>query len=339
MKPLADDQLLENLFEDFEEKKEEKKEKNNGGKKWWKKWWKNIFFKFLYLLILLIIIGAIYYFFIMKKTENNTITSPIISTPITSTPLTVKEEIKEEIKVEIKEMTALGSIDAEYNNFSPLFVDVSWKWNTASRFSNTWGENNLKVSGDNTIIVSYPKWSYKPSWNVVGGAWFLYDIGQSTDSAQLDFNIELDPKFNFVKWGKIAGLCGGNCPRGLDGNMEWFSTIFSWKRWGLLDMNIIYPGSKSYGVNLWEAIWVLVPWNKYKLSQRITLNTPGKADGVLVIYVSGQKVFEKRNYVFRNTQEVKINGLIFSSFFWWSDVSWSTPVDTFIKFSNFTLSK
>jgi hypothetical protein len=86
-------------------------------------------------------------------------------------------------------------------------------------------------------------------------------------------------------------------------------------------------------------MWVLTPWKKYKLSQRITLNTPGKADGVLEIYISWKKMFEKRDYVFRNTDSVKINGLIFSSFFGWSDISWATPKDTFINFSNFTLTK
>jgi hypothetical protein len=78
---------------------------------------------------LLLLIFGIYYFFILNNISNKQVDKNINS-QILPEPT---------VDLEKKEIgTNLGSVQPEYNNFSPLFADISWQGNTINRFSKTW---------------------------------------------------------------------------------------------------------------------------------------------------------------------------------------------------------
>lgn len=328
---MKDDELLEELFEDFHWEKVQDttnhqviKDKENTVKN-----------KIIFFIILLLAMISGYLVYIYSFWGVNT--SQHIATG--EHPSQVAQNINSSDKVD--ESTYIDKSYEENlddkNEFSDFFQDESWNTNDASKFSSTWWEQNIELLSSKAIKLHYPEGSFKPSWDIQWWAGFIYDIGEKRESLSLVYDIELDKNFQFVKWWKLAGLCGGDCPRWADNNSNGFSTIFSWKKDGFLDMNVIFPWADTYWENLPRKVFQLEAWKKYTLKQTITLNTPWKADWVLTLYVNDKVVYVKTNYVFRNSVDVKIDALIFSSFFWGSDSSWATPVDTYITFSDFKL--
>ena len=71
------------------------------------------------------------------------------------------------------------------------------------------------------------------------------------------------------------------------------------------------------------------------LRQKIQLNTPGKNDGILQIWVNGVKKVYYNKMNFRTKNSVGINGFICHPFFGGSGASFATPVDTYTLYKNF----
>ena len=77
-------------------------------------------------------------------------------------------------------------------------------------------------------------------------------------------------------------------------------------------------------------------WNKVK--ERVVLNTPSVANGILQIWIDGVKMIDYSKIIFRIDQKVKANGFYIASFFGGSKLSFATPVDTYSLFRNFKYS-
>ena len=203
-------------------------------------------------------------------------------------------------------------------------------------YTNVWGEENMEIS-DSSVKVSFPKGSFSPSNGPIkGGGGFIYSpefLGQASHS-ELSYNLTFAKDFDFVKWGKLPGLCGGTCPRG--GNEgEGFSTRFMWRRNGDLEVYGYLPGGLEQSIE--RGMFRFEPWKKYHISQEIQINTLGEDDGVIKVFVDGKCVYKNTSMVFRTTSDILPNKMIFSTFFWGADKSWATPVDTSIEFWDFTL--
>ncbi|USN58569.1 MAG: hypothetical protein H6767_00100 [Candidatus Peribacteria bacterium] len=63
----------------------------------------------------------------------------------------------------------------------------------------------------------------------------------------------------------------------------------------------------------------------------------GKEDGLLVVYVDGQEVYRNESMVYRETDDLVVDSVLFSTFFGGSDPTWATPVDTKTYFKNFVV--
>ena len=71
-----------------------------------------------------------------------------------------------------------------------------------------------------------------------------------------------------------------------------------------------------------------------KLKQYIKLNTPGKNNGVLRVWVNDQMKVNYAKVKFRITSNVTINRFVIHPFFGGS-TDWKTPVDTYTMFKSF----
>ena len=207
----------------------------------------------------------------------------------------------------------------------------------SSTITNIWWQDNLTHHGDYVTVV-YPAGSYKPSAAPVGGVWYIQRFKQWFEHARLSYNITFDEWFDFVKWWKLPGLCGWTCSRWWSGVENGFSARFMWRADG--DLEVYWYTNDKKGqkwVSIWRGMYRFIPGVEYNISQEILLNTPGEADGKLIVYVDNQKVYELDSIMYRWNDSVTIDAFIFSTFFGWWDKSWATPISTGTKFSDFKL--
>jgi hypothetical protein len=69
----------------------------------------------------------------------------------------------------------------------------------------------------------------------------------------------------------------------------------------------------------------------------VTLNTPGRKDGRIRVWIDDQLVLDLTHLEFRSDGKLKIEGIFFSTFFGGHDLSWATPRTTHIDFADFAV--
>jgi len=226
---------------------------------------------------------------------------------------------------------------------SPAWTD-GWK----IRDDKKWGMENTSVveeNGNKFLRVKYPRNSYSPNgvkkenapW---GGAQFISDIGLH-DSLRLRYYVRFDKRFDFVKGGKLPGLCGGTAnsgghiPNGTDG----FSTRFMWRATGSGELYAYMPDSQEWGTSLGRDNWQFKRGTWQLVEHQLVLNNPGSSNGIVRVWIDGELVLEQKELLFRTTTVLKIDGIFFSTFFGGNDNTWATPFDTYADFDDFAVSE
>lgn len=222
----------------------------------------------------------------------------------------------------------------KYKKFASFLQDDAWNKNMKNAsFSNIWGDENIFPISNTSVKVIYPKGSYKPSVSPRGGAGFIYSLWENYEEVHLSYDIEFADNFTFVKWGKLPGLCWGSCPRGSEKG-EGISVNLWWNKEENLWISVIWSGGKTL---LDETLGTVSAGKKYTISLWVKLSTPNETNGSVVVDINGKNVLKQENILLRGINDFSVDSLFFSTFFWWSDASWATPVDTSIIFSNFKI--
>jgi hypothetical protein len=228
----------------------------------------------------------------------------------------------------------------------------NWKTRWQVQTQGDWGDKNMQIMSNsgskyNSVLrIHYPAQSASPTVSrkegtPQGGAQFYATFGMpSKTTTRLSYDLRFSNNFDFVKGGKLPGLYGGkgnnggNIPNGADG----FSTRFMWRRQGQGEVYAYLPSSQDHGTSLGRGAWSFKPGVWHHIEQEVTLNQPGKANGRLQVWLDGKSVFSNNQLAFRTTDNLKINGLFFSTFFGGDDSTWSTPKNVYTDFANFSLS-
>lgn len=199
--------------------------------------------------------------------------------------------------------------------------------------------------GGDALRVSYPAGSAsaraaKDGDSGYGGAqvYLLLRKGP-VDSLHLRYCLRFPVGFDFVKGGKLPGLFGGIVTSGQhipDGTNGW-STRYMWRRGGAGEVYTYLPSSIEHGTSLGRGNWSIVPGRWQSLEQSVQLNTPGKANGVITVWLDGEQVFKQTRVVFRTTASLHIDGVFFSSFFGGGDASWASPTNQYADFADFSV--
>lgn len=228
----------------------------------------------------------------------------------------------------------------------------AWLQEWGIREKGKWGFDNISLIKDpdgrfdRVLQVRYPAGSVTPSYSrkknaPIGGAQFFADLGISpTDTLRLSYYLRFSDDFDFVKGGKLPGLfggtrvSGGKIPDGTNG----FSTRFMWRRDGDGELYAYLPTSKKYGTSIGRGDWQFTPGKWHHLEQEVTLNQPGSNNGKVKVWLDGKEVLDKGGLTFRTTDDLKIEGIFFSTFFGGSSSSWATPKDVEIDFADFSIS-
>ena len=247
----------------------------------------------------------------------------------------------------------LGTARNSQTIWSSDFTEDNWEkfWGIISH--GRWGDSNAMVISDPSgrferiLRVHYPSNSASPTVTrkenaPVGGTQFYATLNISPQTKlRLSYYVRFSPDFNFVKGGKLPGLyggtatSGGNIPDGTNG----FSTRYMWRRKGAGEVYAYLPTSEKYGTSLGRGNWDFQPGKWYKIEQEVSLNQPGKSNGVIQVWVNNQEVLTLKNLLFRTSKNLKIEGIFFSTFFGGSDYSWATPKDVYVDFTTFSISR
>jgi len=254
--------------------------------------------------------------------------------------------------------TACGAesqTSAENNREFPELSFASPRW------METWqvdrhrkmGWNNIQITNDPQdslrgpfLRVRYPRGSASPTVTKndgapVGGANFYARLGiRPRDSLHLRYDVRFADGFNFVKGGKLPGLFGGTVMNGrhIPDGENGLSTRYMWRENGKGEVYAYMPTSIEHGTSLGRGRWWFRPGRWYCLEQQVDLNTPGRADGRIQVWVDGKPVLDARKLIFRTVEDLKIEGIFFSTFFGGGDSSWATPRTTYADFARFAVS-
>lgn len=124
------------------------------------------------------------------------------------------------------------------------------------------------------------------------------------------YSVFLDPNFSFAAGGRLPGILGGHSSEDRDAPNA-FSTRLAWNAEGKLEIYGHMPGlSSSRGITneLGEASLPRGRW--IAVDQEVILNTPGRSDGALRVWLDGKLSLESRNVAFRGDKDAAIRGIL-----------------------------
>jgi hypothetical protein len=175
-------------------------------------------------------------------------------------------------------------------------------------------------------------------------------LGTAFNSGCISYQIRFSPGFGWSLGGKLPGLegvragvapgypTGGQRPgdKGWSGRMMWVSP----KAYGGVTspdtaLSYMYDAKQTgkYGDNyMWQRPFVAGRWHTVK--QCYTMNTVGKANGVLQGWFDSRLVMNRSNLTYRTRNDVGINYLAWHIFRGGNDKSWESPKDGYIDIDN-----
>jgi hypothetical protein len=235
--------------------------------------------------------------------------------------------------------------------WSDGFESERWMKHWGVQERGSWGLKNMEVMEDysdrfsKVLRVRYPKGSASPTVSrneqaPVGGAQFFADLGmQPQDSLRLSYYVRFSKDFDFVKGGKLPGLFGGtvNDGRKIPDGTNGFSTRYMWRSKGRGEVYAYLPTSKEHGTSIGRGNWRFQPGQWHHLEQEVVLNQLGHNDGRIRVWLDGEKVLDEAGLMFRTIDSLKIEGILFSTFFGGGDSSWATPKDVYVDFADFSV--
>ena len=124
------------------------------------------------------------------------------------------------------------------------------------------------------------------------------------------YGLFLDPKFSFASGGRLPGIYGGRSSEDRDAPNA-FSARLAWNADGKLEIYGHMPGlSSSRGITneLGETLLQRGRW--IAVDQEVVLNTPGRSDGALRVWLDGKLSLESRNVAFRGDKDLGVRGIL-----------------------------
>lgn len=205
--------------------------------------------------------------------------------------------------------------------------------------SNMWGRENMRLAAETVLQVGYPRGSVNPGaeGRPVGGAGFKFALARGVTEACLTYSVRFPPDFEFAKGGKLPGLYGGDAPRGCAAT-KGFSARLMWRAGGAGELYLYHPAqTAACGESIGRGSWTFARGAWVSIAEQVIVNTPGQADGTIMLWIDGRLAVEARNLVLRGAADSAVDGLLFSTFFGGRDPSWDSPKDQTAEFKDFSL--
>ena len=182
------------------------------------------------------------------------------------------------------------------------------------------------------------------------------------ESIEFGYDVYFPDSFEWVKGGKLPGVCLGTtpneCATGGDWKRDEGSVRFMWRskdnksayiigyvylpvegdykksfvRQGTEYKRVTDPGNRT-GHDMWHGeLPIRKGWNSLRM--KIGMNTPKKANGTIEVTVNG-KTKRVSDVLFRDNDKVKISNVNFVSFFGGGSNDWNSPSrSTYTEYKN-----
>jgi hypothetical protein len=164
-------------------------------------------------------------------------------------------------------------------------------------------------------------------------------LAPGLDSAVLRYRLRFAPGFDFVRGGKLPGLLGGNGPSGgrMPNGQDGFSLRLMWRERGQGEVYAYLPTSQRHGTSLLRGRWQFEPGRWHEVVQAVALNTPGRDDGRVQMWLDGRLAGQADGLRLRDVAILRLDGVFFDVFFGGNDDSWAARADTHVDFADFVV--
>lgn len=181
-----------------------------------------------------------------------------------------------------------------------------------------------------------------------GGAGWRFPLGTHA-AAELSYSVRFSPEFEFVKGGKLPGLCGG--PENVSGGrpatgMNGFSARLMWRRDGHGEAYVYHKNQKGdYGDSFAFPEDFRFPIDSpVKVRLRVKMNAVGQRDGELRVWIttegnSERLMVERTDMEWRSVDSFAVDGLYFETFHGGGDKSWAPKKACWAEFGEISVAR
>lgn len=178
------------------------------------------------------------------------------------------------------------------------------------------------------------------------GAGWRFPFGKR-EFAELTYTLRFSPDFDWVKGGKLPGVCGGpeNVSGGRPANgKNGFSARLMWRRDGRGQAYVYHKHQPTnYGDQLHFPGDFRFPTNSpVQVRIQVGMNTPGQRDGTLRVWITTESaparlMVDRADLEWRDDASFGVDSLYFETFHGGSDESWAPTRPTWAEFGGFKL--
>jgi hypothetical protein len=193
----------------------------------------------------------------------------------------------------------------------------------------------VKADGTPWLRVAYAPGQIGPDKGGCGWRWPFLNKKKSTPKprAELRYTVLFEDGFDFVKGGKMPGLCGG--PKTITGGdactgLEGWSARLMWRKEGRGQAYVYHVNQPSkYGDEFdFPEDFRFPTGMPVQVHMALTINTVGQRDGTLRVWVAlpQQKqrlMVEKTDMEWTKTVDIGVDSILFNTFHGGSDASWA----------------
>lgn len=176
-----------------------------------------------------------------------------------------------------------------------------------------------------------------------GGAGWRMPFGKN-EAAELSYTLRFSKDFDFVKGGKLPGLCGGpeNVSGGRPANgKNGFSSRLMWRKDGRGEAYVYHKNQKGdYGDSFAFPSDFRFPTDTpVKVRIAVTMNSIGKRDGTLRVWIDDKLLVEHSDMEWRTVDTFGVDGLYFETFHGGGDKSWAPTRPCWVEFADMKVTK
>lgn len=179
-----------------------------------------------------------------------------------------------------------------------------------------------------------------------GGCGWRFPIGKH-EAAQLTYTVRFSKDFDWVKGGKLPGLCGGPANvsggRPADGT-NGFSSRLMWRREGRGEAYVYHKNQRdNYGDSFSFPGDFQFPSNTpIRVRMRVAMNESGRKNGKLDVWIrTGEgdsaaelQLVSRTDMEWRTVDSFAVDSLYFESFHGGNDRSWAPSRPCFAEFTD-----
>jgi hypothetical protein len=193
---------------------------------------------------------------------------------------------------------------------------------------------------DNWLRVTYAVGGIGPE---KGGVGWRFPIGWN-ESAELRYTVRFSKDFDWVKGGKLPGLCGG--PENVSGGRpadgtNGFSARLMWRKDGRGEAYVYHKHQpERYGESFSFPQDFRFPTEKdVHVRLAVAMNSVGKRDGSVRVWIAigeakEQLMVERADMEWRTAETFPVDSLYFETFHGGSDESWAPTRECWAEFGH-----